>query len=60
MQLAFRVSVDVCWLVDPVAKNAYIFEGGRDGEPTGEFGVLSSSFLPGFRFGLEELWALIA
>ena len=51
--------VDVCWLIDPVAQNAYVFEGDHDGEPVGRAGILASPFLPSFEFRLDELWAAI-
>ena len=49
--------VDVCWLVDPETREAYVFEGAKDGErlPTGS--ALTSSFLPGFELTLADLWA---
>lgn len=48
--------VDVCWLIDPIAHDAYVFEGDLDGEPVGRYAILRSAFLPGFEFSLPGLW----
>lgn len=49
--------VDVCWLIDPVARTAERFEGDIDGEAVATDGVLQSPLLPGFAVPLAELWA---
>lgn len=51
--------VDVCWLVDPEARTAEIYEG--DGEPRILSGdaVLESSHLPGFALPIADLFAVL-
>lgn len=51
--------VDVCWLIDPEARAAEIFEGDRDGEPVPTDGALESLFMPGFSLPLRELFAVL-
>lgn len=51
--------VDVCWLFDPAARRAFVFEAGVDGD---EFrgATPTSAFLPGFQFELAELWVAVS
>lgn len=49
--------VDVCWLIDPQGRRAYVFEGDRDNEELPSDAVLTSAWLPGFELPLSRLWA---
>ena len=56
----FRANgVDACWLIDPDARSAEIFEGDDDGKLVGPDGSLTAASLPGFALRLEELFAVI-
>lgn len=48
--------VEACWLIDPVARSAELFEGTAQGAPVG---VLSAQCLPGFALSLAELFEVI-
>ena len=50
---AFRTAgVDTCWLIDPIARTAEVFEGERDAE---HVTVLESIAMPGFTLPLSDL-----
>jgi Uma2 family endonuclease len=51
--------VDVCWLIDPEARTAEVFEGDRDAEPIPADGALETSFMPGFSLALGDLFAVL-
>lgn len=51
--------VDVCWLIDPVARLAEVFEAGADGVVVDAGGVLESPRLPGLRIMLGEVFAVL-
>lgn len=54
----FRANgIDCCWLIDPDARVAELFEGERDGVPT--TGPLTARSLPGFALPLDELFTVI-
>ena len=56
----FRANgVDACWLIDPDARSAEIFEGDDDGKLVGPDGTLTAASLPGFALTLEALFAVI-
>jgi len=56
----FRANgVDACWLIDPDARSAEIFEGDDDGKLIGPDGTLTAASLPGFALTLEVLFAVI-
>jgi Uma2 family endonuclease len=56
----FRASgVDVCWLIDPEARVAEIFEGAQDAARVPSHGKLESAFLPGFSINLDELFSVL-
>jgi Uma2 family endonuclease len=56
----FRTSgVDVCWLIDPEARVAEVFEGPRDAERLPRHGTLESAFLPGFSLPVDELFSVL-
>jgi Uma2 family endonuclease len=48
--------VVACWLIDPGARSAEIFDAGRDGKSAT---TLESQALPGFSFTLDELFAVL-
>jgi Uma2 family endonuclease len=48
--------VEACWLIDPYARKAEIFEGKRDSEP---IELLTAACLPGFELQLSELFAVL-
>ena len=48
--------VDACWLIDPVARTAELFEGKRNGVASD---VLRAECLPGFELPLGELFAVL-
>jgi Uma2 family endonuclease len=48
--------VEACWLIDPFARTAEIFEGMRKGD---RIDVLAAECLPGFELPLAELFAVI-
>ncbi len=50
---------DVCWLIDPAARTAEVFEGNADAEPVAAGGSLTSPLLPGFELPLATLWAAL-
>jgi Uma2 family endonuclease len=57
---AFRANgVDACWLIDPVARTAEVFEGDRDGVQLDANGVLTSQVMPGFELPLRDLFAVL-
>ena len=57
---AFRANgVDACWLIDPVARTAEVFEGERDGEQLDANGVLTSRIMPSFELPLRDLFAVL-
>lgn len=51
-----RSGVEACWLIDPVARTAEVFEGDRDGMVVD---VLKAECIPGFELGLVELFAVV-
>jgi len=51
--------VDVCWLIDPEARTAEVFDAGREGVLFPADGALESEALPGFRFRLADLFATL-
>ena len=54
---AFRAAgVDTCWLIDPVARTAEMFEGDADGR---RVTVLESVAMPGFVLPLDELFKVL-
>ena len=54
---AFRAAgVDTCWLIDPIARTAELFEAARDAE---HVTVLESSAMPGFALPLSELFTVL-
>jgi Uma2 family endonuclease len=56
----FRANgVDACWLIDPDARGAELFEGEEDGKPLDPSGTLTATALPGFALRLDELFAVI-
>ena len=56
----FRANgVDACWLIDPDARTAEIFEGEQDGVVLAPNGTLTAIKLPGFGLSLEALFAVI-
>jgi len=56
----FRANgVDACWLIDPDARTAEIFEGEQDGVALAPDGTLTAIKLPGFGLSLEALFAVI-
>src|SRR5687768_7212702 len=57
---AFRANgVDACWLIDPVARTAEVFEGERDGEQLDANGVLTTQVMPVFELSLSDLFAVL-
>jgi Uma2 family endonuclease len=57
---SFRANgVDACWLIDPVARTAEVFEGERDGEQLDANGVLTSRIMPSFELPLRDLFAVL-
>jgi len=48
--------VETCWLIDPEARSAWIFEGRRKGTPAE---TLTAACLPGFELPLEKLFAVL-
>jgi Uma2 family endonuclease len=49
--------VETCWLIDPVARTAEIYEGrAKAGRPATE---LAAACLPGFRLPVAELFAIL-
>ena len=56
----FRANgVDACWLIDPDARTAEVFEGEQGGVVLGPGGTLTALQLPGFALSLEALFAVI-
>ena len=56
----FRANgVDACWLIDPDARSAEVFEGEQDGQLLGPSGTLTAASLPGFALTLDDLFAVI-
>jgi Uma2 family endonuclease len=56
--LFFRTNgVEACWLIDPDARTAELFEGERDGVLT--TGALTAAALPGFLLSLDALFAVL-
>ena len=56
----FRANgVDSCWLIDPDARTAELFEASDDGRPLPASGSLAAASLPGFALPLEELFAVL-
>jgi Uma2 family endonuclease len=54
----FRANgVDACWLIDPDARTAEIFEGEHDGVIA--TGALTAAALPGFELALGALFAVL-
>ena len=51
-----RAGVDTCWLIDPAARRAEIFEGDRDGEAVA---ALESVAMPGFSLTLADLFKVL-
>jgi Uma2 family endonuclease len=51
--------VDVCWLVDPEARTAEVFEGDRDADPLPADGALETAFMPGFSLPLNDLFSVL-
>jgi len=51
-----RAGADTCWLIDPEARTAELFEAERDGEPVSR---LESLAMPGFALELSELFAVL-
>jgi len=56
----FRANgVGACWLIDPEARTAEIFEGDKDGVALAPDGTLTATKLPGFGLLLEALFAAL-
>ena len=54
---AFRAAgVDTCWLIDPDARTAELFEGDHDAL---RVTVLESSAMPGFSVALADLFKVL-
>jgi Uma2 family endonuclease len=51
--------VDVCWLIDPEARIAEVFDAAREGVLLPADAALESEALPGFRFRLADLFATL-
>lgn len=51
--------VDVAWLVDPISRTVEVFDGGVDGRPVPDDGVLASAHLPGLTIPVADLWRAI-
>jgi Uma2 family endonuclease len=51
-----RGGVDTCWLIDPRARTAEVFEGERDAE---RVLLLESVAMPGFSLALSELFKVL-
>ncbi len=57
---SFRANgVDVCWLIDPMARTVEVFEGDRDAEQLAADGVLEATVMPGFSLALSDLFAVL-
>lgn len=57
---AFRSNgVDVCWLIDPVARWVEVFEGTREGVRIAADAVLETPAMPGFSLPLSDLFAVL-
>jgi Uma2 family endonuclease len=48
--------VEACWLIDPLARTAELFEGSRNGQA---IDVLRADCLPGFELKLSELFSIL-
>jgi Uma2 family endonuclease len=48
--------VEACWLIDPVSRRAWLFEGRNTGTPTD---LLTAACLPGFELQLSKLFAVL-
>ena len=54
---AFRAAgVDTCWLIDPDARTAELFEGDNDAVPVT---ALESTAMPGFSIALADLFKVL-
>ena len=51
-----RSGVEACWLIDPVARTAELFEGGSDGARVSQ---LSAACMPGFELKVADLFAAL-
>jgi Uma2 family endonuclease len=51
--------VDVCWLIEPYARRAEVFDSEADGAAFDANAVLTSDLLPGFELSLPELFAIL-
>lgn len=51
--------VEVCWLVDPVARRVEVFDGEGDGVELPQDGALEAVVMPGFRLPLADLFAVL-
>ncbi len=54
-----RSGVEACWLIDPEARTAEVFDAGRDGQRFSGAAELSSPAVPGFAISLSALFAAI-
>jgi Uma2 family endonuclease len=53
----FRAAgVEACWLIDPTARRAWLYEGGRKHSAVES---LTAECLPGFELSLEKLFAVL-
>ena len=50
--------VEACWLIDPIARTAEIYEGRRKTPRLAD--VLTAEALPGFELALSDLFAVLA
>lgn len=51
-----RAGVETCWLIDPVARTAELFEGERDGVRVSQ---LSAACMPSFELKVADLFAAL-
>lgn len=50
--------VPVCWLLDPYAATAEVFDAGHDGTPVTGAATLTTDRMPGFELPLADIFAL--
>ena len=48
--------VEACWLIDPISREAWLYEGDKAGMPTA---TLYAACMPGFELPLGELFAVL-
>jgi Uma2 family endonuclease len=54
-----EAGVAVCWIIDPIRRQAEVFEREREGERLPADGALESEHLPAFRLPLAELCGVL-